>query len=161
MPRVYVSIGSNINPAQNIRSAVRALRAFFGPLEISNVYESEPVGFDGAYFYNLVAVFDTDLQVNDINKRLRQIEDRHGRVRGDDKFDSRTLDLDVLLYGGVIDGEHGIPRHEIDEYAFVLKPLSEVAGCETHPKTGRTFAQMWQAFHRPTQKLRRVDMVLD
>ncbi len=160
MPRVFVSIGSNIDPADNVRSAVAALRRHFGELELSSVYESEPVGFDGAHFYNLVAGFETELPVAEINQRLREIEDDHGRLRGDDKFDSRTLDLDVLLYGRLVDSECGIPRHEIDEYAFVLKPLAEIAGDTTHPRTGRSFRRMWEAFSA-TQGLWPVDAGLD
>ncbi|MDH3281532.1 MAG: 2-amino-4-hydroxy-6-hydroxymethyldihydropteridine diphosphokinase [Gammaproteobacteria bacterium] len=157
MPKVYVSIGSNIDPADNVRSAVAALRRKFDPLELSSVYASEPVGFDGAHFYNLVAAFETDLPLEDINRRLREIEDAHGRVRGGDKFDSRTLDLDVLLYGSLVDRERGIPRHEIDQYAFVLKPLAEIAGDETHPGTGCTFKCMWERFPAAAQRLWRLE----
>ncbi|MDH3639042.1 MAG: 2-amino-4-hydroxy-6-hydroxymethyldihydropteridine diphosphokinase [Gammaproteobacteria bacterium] len=157
MPKVFVSIGSNIDPADNVRSAVAALRHRFGHLELSSVYESEPVGFDGARFYNLVAAFETNLSLVDINRRLRQIEDAHGRVRGGDKFDSRTLDLDVLLFGSLVDHVRGIPRHEIDEYAFVLKPLAEIAGDVNHPKTGHSFKTMWERFPAASQRLWRVE----
>lgn len=156
MAKVYVSIGSNIDPADNVPSAMDALRRHFKTIEFSSVYESEPVGFDGAHFYNLVAGFETDLPLADINRRLREIEDAHGRIRGGDKFDSRTLDLDVLLYGNLVDPDLGIPRHEIDQYAFVLKPLAEIAGDETHPRTGCSFRRMWENFPAATQRLWRL-----
>lgn len=146
MPHVYLSIGSNIEREQNLCSAVAALRQHFGSLMISPVYESEPVGFEGDDFYNLVVGLDTDRSLDEVNAVLRGIENAHGRVRGGDKFSSRTLDLDVLLYGDMIDHTppRDIPRREITQHAFVLKPLSDIAGCLRHPETGETFADLWR-----------------
>jgi 2-amino-4-hydroxy-6-hydroxymethyldihydropteridine diphosphokinase len=146
MPRVYLSVGSNIKREENLCSAVAALRQRFGSLMISPVYESQPVGFEGDDFYNLVVGFDTDLSLDEVNIVLRGIEDTHGRVRGSDKFSSRTLDLDVLLYGEMIDHTppRDIPRREITQHAFVLKPLSDIAGSLQHPETGETFAELWR-----------------
>ncbi len=146
MPRVYLSIGSNINREQNLCSAVAELRRQFGSLMISPVYESQPVGFEGDDFYNLVVGFDTDRSVDAVNVVLRDIEDAHGRTRSGEKFGSRTLDLDVLLYGEMIDHTppRDIPRREIRQYAFVLRPLSDIAGSSRHPETGETFADLWR-----------------
>jgi 2-amino-4-hydroxy-6-hydroxymethyldihydropteridine diphosphokinase len=56
------------------------------------------------------------------------------------------LDLDVLLYGEMIDHTppRDIPRREITQHAFVLKPLSDIAGSLQHPETGETFAELWR-----------------
>jgi len=107
MPRVWVSIGSNQARERSIRGAVQALRERFGELTLSQVYESEAVGFEGHPFYNLVAGFDTGETVGELNAAFRQIEDAFGRVRGPDKFSPRTLDIDLLTYGdlvGTVDG---------------------------------------------------------
>jgi 2-amino-4-hydroxy-6-hydroxymethyldihydropteridine diphosphokinase len=158
LPRVFVSVGSNIDRARNIRSALDTMAAQFGELVISEIYESEAVGFEGQNFYNLVVAFDTDLGLDELVARLHDIEYAHGRARSNRKFAPRTLDLDLLIYGGLVDHAppHDVPRHEITEYAFVLRPLSEIAGDEVHPESGQTYAQMWQAFSDRGQRLWRV-----
>lgn len=163
MPKVYVSIGSNIEREDNLRGAVAKLREQFGELDLSPVYESEAVGFSGDNFLNMVAGFGSELALADIIKALRAIEKKHGRVRGGQKFSDRTLDLDVLLYGDLIDHypPHDVPRHEINQYAFVLRPLSDIAGDARHPETGERFADMWAGFESNGQRLWEVELVLD
>jgi 2-amino-4-hydroxy-6-hydroxymethyldihydropteridine diphosphokinase len=155
MPRVWLSIGSNQDREQNIRGAVRALRAEFGELTLSSVYESPAVGFDGDPFFNLVAGISTDLPADLLNKRLRAIEEAHGRIRQGEKFTSRTLDLDLLTYDNLVSDNKGIklPREEILQYSFVLMPLAEVAGEERHPLNGRTYGELWEAFDSSSQPI--------
>ncbi|MDF1820511.1 MAG: 2-amino-4-hydroxy-6-hydroxymethyldihydropteridine diphosphokinase [Alcanivoracaceae bacterium] len=138
---VFLSLGSNIDRERNIRSGLDALARAFGDLRISPVYESEAVGFDGESFLNLVAVMETALPVGELAGILRDIEAQHGRVRGEKKFSSRTLDIDILTYGdrvGVIDGVE-LPRDEILKHAFVLVPLSDLAPEAVHPVTGERY----------------------
>jgi len=155
MARVFVSIGSNIEREANIRAGVTALRACFGPLQLSSVYESEAVGFDGENFYNLVAGFDTELSPQAVAEELRRIEDEHGRTRSGPRFSSRTLDIDLLLYDDLIlrEDKLDIPRDEITKNAFVLWPLAEIAPTLKHPQNGKSYAELWQAFDRQSQPL--------
>ena len=156
--RVYVSVGSNVERKRHIRSCISALREHFGDLTVSTVYQTEPVGFVGNDFYNLVVGFDTGLDVQAVAARLRQIEDAHGRRRDVPKFSARTLDLDLLVYGDLVLREGGVqvPRDEITRYAFVLCPLAEVAGDEHHPVLGVSFGELWQRFALPGQRPRPV-----
>ena len=155
MARVYVSVGSNIEPAKNIRSVIAALRQLYPQLILSSVYESEAVGFDGDNFYNLVVGFDTDLEVMAVVAQLRHLEDTHARDRRGPKFSARTIDLDLLLYDDLIWDSAGLrlPREEICYNAFVLWPLAEVAGELKHQETRQSYQQMWQAFDKTTQEL--------
>jgi len=145
--RVYISIGSNIDVAKNIPSSVKALQAHFGELDISNVYATKAVGFDGDDFHNLVIGFDTDESPLEISKVLKKIETDHDRTRGKEKFESRTLDLDQLLYGDLVMQMEGvnIPHPDILQYNFVLKPLVELAGEVEHPEEEQTINELWEA----------------
>jgi len=144
MARIYVSIGSNIERQHNIRSGTRMLADRFGPLILSTVYDSAPVGFCGDNFYNLVAGFDTQGTPESVITTLHGIEKAHGRARTGERFGPRTLDLDLLLYDNLVrhDAAVDLPRREILEHAFVLAPLAEIAPDGVHPETGQTFAEL-------------------
>jgi len=156
--RAWLSLGSNIDPKHRIPAAIEVLREHFGDLVVSPVYESEAVGFTGDNFYNLVVGIETRLPATQLAQRLREIESAHGRVRGAEKFSSRTLDIDLLTYGDSQIDEAGVqvPRDEILRYAFVLLPLSEVAPDERHPATGLTYREHWERFDASGQPLWRV-----
>jgi 2-amino-4-hydroxy-6-hydroxymethyldihydropteridine diphosphokinase len=160
MPRVWLSLGSNLERERNLRAAVAALRRAYGPLILSPVYESQAVGFDGDPFLNLVVGLDTEQPPERLVKELHAIEDAHGRVRGQARFGPRTLDIDLLLYGDLVrtDGGIRVPRDEITRYAFILRPLSEVAGAQRHPVAGKTFRELWYAFDAAGQPLRPVEL---
>jgi len=148
--RGYISIGSNIDKEKNILASLKALEHLFGKLIISSIYESEPVGFTGDTFFNVVVGFDADMDVKTVAKHLRQIELDQGRTRDCKKFSARTLDLDLILYGDLIlsDGRLQIPRDEIERYAFVLEPLAEIAGDSKHPVSHISYAELWEKFDK-------------
>jgi len=156
--RGYISIGSNINKDEHIPASLRALEQAFGELTVSSIYESEPVGFTGDVFYNLVVGFDSDLEVKAVAKQLRQIELDNGRTPDSRKFAARTLDLDLILYGDLIvnDGRLRIPRDEIEHYAFVLEPLAEIAPTLKHPISHLSYAELWDRFDKTGLKQKRV-----
>jgi len=139
--------------------ALEAINALFSPIEFSSVYESVAVGFEGDNFFNLVVGFETELPLTELDERLDQIEQDCGRKRGGERFASRTMDLDLLVYGDhVCHDEHwDIPRGEITRYAFVLKPLAELAPDFLHPESGLSFSQLWETSDFSGQDLWRVE----
>lgn len=155
MSRVYLSLGSNIDRHKHIRNALHELSGLFGQLLLSQVYESEAVGFEGDPFYNLVVGLDTEFSIGELQAQIKRIEDDNGRVRGGPKFSSRTLDIDILTYGDFAGEEDGVvlPRDEITKNAFVLLPLSEIAGEEIHPELDKSYKTLWEEYDKSKQKL--------
>lgn len=159
MPRVYIGIGSNIDRENSIRGGVRELTAHYGRLTLSPVYESKALGFEGENFFNLVAGFDSAESVERIKQTLSRIESQLGRVRQENSFSARTLDLDLLLYGEMVqhDDKVNLPHPDIQRYAFVLCPLADIAPELRHPETGLSCAQMWRQFDGSGQEIRAVE----
>jgi len=142
---VYIGLGSNVDRENNILVAVREVRKVFGELELSPVYESAAVGFDGSDFLNLVAGFNTEREVDEVVKALREIEDGLGRDRSQPRFSPRRIDLDILTYGELELDQPGIqiPRHEILQNAFVLRPLQDIAAGVLHPVLKQSYGELW------------------
>ncbi len=153
MTRVWISAGTNVDPEHNMRAAIENLRKEFGDLLLSPVYRTKAVGFEGDDFLNMVIGIDTELPPDQLRTRLRAIEERQGRVRGKQKFSPRSIDLDMLTWGDLVDEDAGIPRDEILHYAFVLKPLMDVAGEERYPGTDQSYEGLWQGFQREKEDM--------
>jgi 2-amino-4-hydroxy-6-hydroxymethyldihydropteridine diphosphokinase len=146
MTAVFVGIGSNVEPERRVHEAVRGLRRRFPGLRVSPVYRNPAVGFRGDDFLNLAAAFESEETVPGVRAALDEIERQCGRVRGGPRFAPRTLDLDLLLYGDLIaDSPVRLPRPEILQHAYVLKPLADLAPARRHPLTGKTFEEHWRA----------------
>ena len=146
--QVFVSVGSNINAAVNVGVAVMLLRREFGDLQLSTVYRSASAGFSGDDFLNLIVGFTTECSPHDCAAVMTQLEHEAGRSEDQHGFVSRPLDLDMVLYGDLVDAdpELRVPRDDIDKYAFVLGPLAEIAPGVRHPLSGKTMSELWTAF---------------
>ena len=142
--KVFIGVGSNIDKEKNIVSGIQAMQKQFGALELSPVYESRAVGFEGNNFYNMVATFNTAYTYQQIRDILYNIEHQHRRIRGKNKFESRTLDLDQIMYGNLIINEDDIrlPADEIEKHAFISYPLSDLCGDLIHPVLGKKVSEL-------------------
>lgn len=129
----YIGLGSNLeSPVAQIKSARMAILRLDGINEkaFSNLYASAPMGpQDQPEYVNAVIAVETDLLPLDLLHALQAIEQAHGRVRGNQRWGARTLDLDLLLYGDQqIDlSELTVPHPGIIERPFVLYLLLECA----------------------------------
>jgi len=148
MPEIFLGLGSNQKPRQHLAAALDALAGFWPDLRCSPVFESEPVGHQGANFYNLVVCAQTDWSLPELSQRLKAIEAEHGRYA--QKSKGLPLDIDVLLYGNTIGKQYGcvLPRAEILQNAFVLWPLALLVPDYLHPQQGKTFAVLWQEMEK-------------
>lgn len=153
MTQVYLGIGSNIDRETSFRNGLDALKSSYDQLQVSPVYESQAYGFEGDDFYNLVVGIETDFKLEDIERQLKEIERQSGRKQNDSSYCARTLDIDLLLYGDLICDNHELPRIDIVKYAFVLKPLCDIAPDLIHPIEMKTISELWQDFEDPQQQL--------
>lgn len=155
MHQVYLSIGSNIDPEYYIRSGVAELLELFAEVELSSIYRSPAVGFEGDPFLNLVAALKTRLQLHELAATLRALEYRYGRSLNSTKFSSRHLDIDILTFDTYCGQYEGItlPRPEVLENAYVLCPFAELAPGLILPEQRITLREHWERYSNPWQKV--------
>lgn len=162
MATVYLGLGSNIRAEENLSLAVRELRRRYGELDISSVYRSAAAGFEGGDFLNLVIGLRSKESPADICHEIERLHNLAGRERSSEKWGSRPLDIDLLLYNDLVIDERPvrIPRSDILEYSFVLRPLAELAPDLVHPVTGKTMLAHWQEFDAESHPLELVGVIL-
>ncbi len=141
MSTAYIGLGSNLrNPGQQLHRAIKELAALAdGEPRCSSFYRSAPVGVtDQPDFLNACCRIDTDLDADALLARLLEIEQEHGRQRSHEHGAPRTLDLDLLLYDGLVQstGTLVLPHPRLHERAFVLYPLLEIDPGLTIPGHG-------------------------
>ena len=158
MPEVYVAAGSNIEPERHMQQAVAELARAFPGVRFSSWYRNRAVGFEGEDFINLVAGFSTALPVHAVLERLQAIEGRCGRGRDAPRWAPRSMDLDVLLYGGLVCEEPGLrlPRPDLVKRAYMLGPLAEIAPQVLHPTAGLSIGELWRRFDQGAHPLERL-----
>lgn len=131
--RVYIGLGSNLaEPRQQLEAALKALAQVPATkvAAVSPLYASDPLGPpDQPRYVNAVAALDTDLEPLALLDALQAIELEQGRVRKDERWGPRTLDLDILLFGErVIDEPRlSVPHYHMHARAFVLYPMADLA----------------------------------
>ena len=162
MPLVYLGLGSNVEPKKNLQLGIGELRERYGDLEMSAVYQNAAVGFDGADFLNIVVGLRSDDAPSDIQRETELIHALAGRDRASDRFSSRPLDIELLLYDDLVIDEPRlkIPRCDVLDFSFVLRPLAELAPGLVHPVTGKTMVWHWQAFDATSHPLKSVSVIL-
>lgn len=146
MPEVLLSLGSNIQPQQHLNQAMQALRELPGLSAVreSTRYKAPAVGFDGPDFVNSAVYAQWQGELGTLQVALQTIEDAAKRDRSAPRFSSRTLDIDIVLFGDLISSAgSGLPRAELLQCAFVLRPCAEMAPNWLHPQTGQTLAAHW------------------
>ncbi|MEI8644630.1 2-amino-4-hydroxy-6-hydroxymethyldihydropteridine diphosphokinase [Pseudoalteromonas sp. Hal040] len=133
MQTVYLGLGANLNaPRKQIHDAVAALKALKGVefVCVSHDYASKPMGpQDQPDYVNAVACVKTALEPEQLLDLTQAIELEHGRVRKEERWGPRTLDIDILLFGNdVIDTPRlTVPHYGLTEREFVVYPLFEIA----------------------------------
>jgi 2-amino-4-hydroxy-6-hydroxymethyldihydropteridine diphosphokinase len=160
--KVYLGLGSNVEPQKYLRLGIAELGRRYGVLELSSIYRNASVGFDGDEFLNLVVGLEADASPAEIHASLEDIHTLANRERGASRFAARTLDIDLLLYDDLVLDEPPVrvPRSDILEYSFVLGPLAEIAPDLRHPETGRLITEHWAEYDQDRHPLTATSVVL-
>jgi deoxyguanosine kinase len=138
MHTAFLGIGTNLgNREINLQEAMLRLNEYAGAImESSSVYETESWGFRSENdFLNITVRLETELSPSDLLDRIMMIESLSGRVRDGERYSSRILDIDILLYDDLVVrlGNLEIPHPRMHERKFVLVPLDEIAPGTIHP----------------------------
>ena len=146
MPRVFISLGSNIDPETNIRKALEALARHVRITGISTITRTLAIGRPGQPdFLNAVVQAETKMPPRELKfSGLRQIEAELGRKRTEDKFAPRPIDLDLLIYDDFVIDEPDLKIPDPDIYcrAFLAAGIAELAPDLVLPDTGRLIGQV-------------------
>jgi len=158
--QVLVAAGSNVEPLANLRRALDSLARHYPNLRCSRAYRNRAVGFAGEDFVNLAVRFETSDDVRTVIERLHEAEAACGRARNAPKWASRSMDLDILLYGDRVCDEPGLvlPRPDLVRRAYMLGPAAEIAPDTVHPTCGVTLAALWRGFVEGDHALEAVDL---
>ncbi|GGG98271.1 2-amino-4-hydroxy-6-hydroxymethyldihydropteridine diphosphokinase [Staphylococcus pragensis] len=150
MVQAYLGLGSNIGDReQQLQEAIRLIDSTEGidVVQTSPIYETAPVGYtDQPNFLNLCIEINTELSSQALLQRCLETEQHLHRVR-DIRWGPRTLDVDILLYGDEVVEEEdlSIPHPRMNERAFVLIPLNDIAPNKVEPRSHQTIGELVMA----------------
>ena len=147
MNRAYLILGGNKGDVlYNLKEAVRLIEESVGRvLKSSSIYKTSAWGnTNQPDFFNQVILIETKLQPVDLLRSLISIEESLGRVRNEEKWVQRTMDIDILFYNDeVIDTiDLKVPHPYIQDRRFVLIPLNEIAQGLIHPLYNKSIKQL-------------------
>lgn len=147
--QAYLSLGSNIAPREYLPRAVKLLQGYVQVAALSPAWETPPVGMGGANFLNAAALIYTTYSAPQLkNLVLRRIEAVLGRVRTQNKFSPRTIDLDILVFDGEVLEAH------LWRYAYLAVPLAALAPGMRHPQEGQTLEAVARSLLAATPEMR-------
>lgn len=142
-------MGSNVNPAENIAKAIELISNKLDIVRISKYYKSQPVDARGGDFINVGILIHSDFNPQHLKYDiLRLIEKELGRVRDDDKNAPRSIDLDIVFFGGLIcDDEYlKVPDPDFMRYSHVALPIGELSDDFVHPVNNERIKKLAEEF---------------
>ena len=123
--KYFLSIGSNIDAKKNLDFAYKELKNILDNIQSSSIYTTKAEGFEGDDFLNSIICGSSNDNFEELNVKLKTIEDKSGRDRSMPKFSARTLDIDIVLQ--INDDEEILfESDEVEKYSFVSEPLKEL-----------------------------------
>jgi len=147
----FIAVGSNIDPERNIRSAIALLAEHARLTGISTFYRTTALGRAAQdMFLNGVCSIAATMAPRTLKfEVLRRIEKELGRVRSEDKYAPRTIDLDIAVFGSLVVDESDltIPDPDVRRRVFVAVPLLEIAPDLVLPDSGQPLQEIARAMN--------------
>lgn len=138
-----LALGSNVEPRRNMGEAVARILQRFPGAQVSPLYLTAAVGFDGADFLNAAVAVRTDIGLLELAAWLAALEDAMGRRRDVPRFSDRPIDVDIVAFGSQVRQERPVlPRPDLVQEAFTLRPCADIAPDYRHPLLGRTLREL-------------------
>jgi 2-amino-4-hydroxy-6-hydroxymethyldihydropteridine diphosphokinase len=156
---VFLSLGSNINPRENLELALREISKKHPIQGLSHVYETSPVGYSNQKaFWNMTVAVSTDEKPEKIRFWLAGLEKKAGRKKNKKNFGPRTLDVDLIAWKKLVRKSKNfhLPHPDITSKAFVLFPLLEINPTWIHPENQKPIIELGASFKDKTQKIRQL-----
>ena len=155
MRQAYISLGSNIDPRENILAAMKLLRQAVTVNAFSTIWETEAIGSAGPRFLNAAAWVSTPLGVDGLKSNvLAKIEQNLGRVRTADKNAPRTIDLDIIIY------DEQVLDPNLWKRDFLAIPIAELRPDLEVPGEGITLNQVAQSLRTSSTAVPRLDLTI-
>ncbi|VAX16414.1 2-amino-4-hydroxy-6-hydroxymethyldihydropteridinepyrophosphokinase [hydrothermal vent metagenome] len=157
---IYLGVGGNIDPEPNITEGLKLLSKRFDVQKVSPTYKSQAWGVKDkqADYLNLAVKAATDKDVFAVRAELRWIEEIMGRERTLDKFSPRTLDIDLLLFGGLVYEDSGgaIPHKQLTTQQFVYMPMIDIAKDLIVPGVGKALKDIAPEYDEKELKITKI-----
>ncbi len=152
LTKVYLGVGSNLNKENALLFACDKLKALLEDFVVSSVYESKAIRTAEPNYYNIVIGGNTSLPLNELYNKLHEIEKEAGlepMFNNSTNFGlKRRLDIDILTYGHEVRSVPcKVPRHDIQDYPFVLCPLVELESDFVHPLLNIKVSEIWNEMY--------------
>ncbi|HXL72014.1 MAG TPA: 2-amino-4-hydroxy-6-hydroxymethyldihydropteridine diphosphokinase [bacterium] len=156
---IFLNLGSNVNPEQNLNLALREISQKYPLQGLSHVYETSPVGDSNqSVFWNMAAAVSTHEKPEKIRLWSASLEKKAGRKKTTKNFGPRTLDVDLIVWKDLVQKSKTfqLPHPDIAAKAFVLFPLLEINPTWIHPETQKSIIELAALFKDKSQKIRQL-----
>lgn len=152
----YVLLGSNIQPEKHIPQAVDILKKMVDVISVSNVWETSAVGSRGPNFLNCAVTIQTDLSKDRLKTEVfSKIENLLNRIRTEDKNAPRTIDVDPVIWDGVIEDQR------LFKEPFLAFPLNDLIPEMIDPDTGMQLCEQVRKLKKERFYKNRTDIIID
>lgn len=156
---VFLSLGSNVNPRQNLEQALKEIFSKYLVQGVSHVYETSPVGYSNQTdFWNMAVAVFTYEKPEKMRFWFANLEKKAGRKKSKKSFGPRILDVDLIAWKNLVrkSKTFRLPHPDIATKAFVLFPLLEISPTWVHPETQKPIIESAASFKDKTQKIRQL-----
>jgi 2-amino-4-hydroxy-6-hydroxymethyldihydropteridine diphosphokinase len=137
MHTATILLGSNINPEENIKKAINRLKKECVLIKTSRLWETEAIGTNGPDFLNSAIAVETPLLEDDLKYQvLRKLEKELGRVRTEDKYAPRPIDLDIIIF------DDQVVDLDLWKRSFISSPISDLYPYLIHPSNKKTLLEI-------------------